>query len=255
MRIALEIAQDAYPELEPELYLARIEALATRIRDRCPAGAKPRGVLGQINWVLFVEEGYRGNQDDYYDPRNSYLNEVVDRKLGIPISLSVLYWTLAERLGLAMFGVNLPAHFLLRIGERESTLFVDPYHAGAILDRRGCELRVSEIAGESLRLTDPQLAPCDQGVVVARMLRNLKAIYLRNHDFPTALPVLRRLAALRPADPEEQRDLGILCLQLDRPAEAIDPLQSYLNAAPGAEDHDQVHTLLGMAKREVALWN
>ncbi len=255
MRISLEIARDAYPELEPEPYLARIEGLAARIRERCPAGAKPRGILGQINWVLFVEEGYRGNNDDYYDPRNSYLNEVVDRKLGIPITLSVLYWTLAERLGLPIFGVNLPAHFMLRTGERDSTLFVDPYHAGVILDRRGCEQRISQVIGHSVQLTEQQLAPCSSELVVARMLRNLKAIYLRNQEFPTALPVLRRLAALQSADPEEQRDFGILCLQLHRPAEAINPLQTYLDAAPHANDAEQVRTLLGVAKRELSLWN
>ncbi|WP_422929766.1 SirB1 family protein [Singulisphaera sp. PoT] len=255
MRIALEIAQDAYPHLDTEDYLGKVDALTTRIRERCPANSKPRGVLGQINWVLFVEEGYRGNGEDYYDPRNSYLNEVLDRKLGIPISLSALYWTLAGRLGLAMSGVSLPAHFLLKVGEDDSTLFVDPYHGGAILDQRGCEMRVSEIVGEPVRLTEAQLASCDHATVAARMLRNLKAIYLRNQDFFLALPVMRRLAALRVDDHEEQRDLGLLCLQLERPAEAIVPLQAYLDASPKAEDVDQVRTLLSVARREVATWN
>ena len=99
-RIALEIARDAHPELDIESYLEKIERLAERARDRCRPGSKVRDILGQINWVLFVEAGLRANEEDYYDPRNSYLNEVLDRGLGIPISLSLVYWAVGERLGL-----------------------------------------------------------------------------------------------------------------------------------------------------------
>lgn len=254
-RIALEIARDAYPDLEPGPYLERIEALAARVRDRAPAAAKARQVLGQINWVLFVEEGFQGNAEDYYDPKNSYLNQVIERKTGIPISLSVLYRAVAHRLGLEMEGVNLPAHFMLRVGRGDETIFVDPFHAGALLDRQGCERRVAELVGRPVVLSDLELAPCGLDLVVTRMLRNLKAIYLRGHDFSTALPVQRRLAALNPDDPLEQRDLGMLCLQLDRPADAIAPLQSLLDARPEPEDADAIRALLRAARREVATWN
>jgi regulator of sirC expression with transglutaminase-like and TPR domain len=254
-RIALEIARDAYPDLEPGPYLEWIEALAARVRDRAPAAARARQVLGQINWVLFVEEGFQGNTEDYYDPKNSYLNQVIERKTGIPISLSVLYRAVAHRLGLEMEGVNLPAHFMLRVDRGDETIFVDPFHAGALLDRRGCERRVAELIGRPVVLSDLEIAPCGLDLVVTRMLRNLKAIYLRGHDFSTALPVQRRLAALNPDDPLEQRDLGMLCLQLDRPAEAIAPLQSLLDARPEPEDADAIRALLRAARREVASWN
>jgi regulator of sirC expression with transglutaminase-like and TPR domain len=254
-RIALEIARDAYPDLDVGHYLARIDALAARVRDRCVSLARPRQVLGQINWVLYVEEGFQGNADHYYDPKNSYLNEVIDRKLGIPISLSVLYRALAERLGLEMAGVNLPAHFLLRVGQGESTIFVDPFHAGALLDRQGCARRVAEVVGQPVALTDLQLAPCRLDLVVSRMLRNLKVIYAQERDFPSAVPVQRRLAALNPADPHEQRDLGMLLLHVDRPAEAIDPLQIYLDARPQADDAEPIRSLLRAARREVAQRN
>jgi regulator of sirC expression with transglutaminase-like and TPR domain len=254
-RIALEIARDAYPDLDFEPYLAQIDALAARVRDRCPPLAKIRQVLGQINWVLFVEEGFEGNTDHYYDPRNSYLNEVLDRKLGIPISLSVLYRALAERLGLEMSGVNLPAHFMLRVGQGESTIFVDPFHSGALLDREGCARRITERIGQPVELTDLQLARCPLDLVVSRMLRNLKAIYIQQRDFPSAVPVQRRLAALNPGDPHEQRDLGMLFLQVDRPAEAIGPLQEYLNAQPQADDAEPISSLLRAARRDVAQRN
>jgi regulator of sirC expression with transglutaminase-like and TPR domain len=255
VRIALEIARDAYSDLDPTFYLGKIDNLAGRVRDRCPRGAKPRQVLGQINWVLFVEESYQGNLDDYYDPRNSYLNEVLERKTGIPITLSILYGALAARVGLPLSGVNLPAHFLLRLGCDDSTVFVDPFHYGVLLDRRGCEQRVSEIVGRPVELTDGQLAPCAPELVVARMLRNLKAIYLRTNDFAAALPVQRRLAAVDQRDPAEKRDLGMLCLQLDRPAEAIAPLEAYLSACPEAEDAEPVRALLRASRREVSSWN
>ena len=254
-RIALEIARDVYPELDPESYLRQIEALADRARDRCPAAAGPRHVLGQVNWVLYVEEGYHGNTEDYGDPRNSYLNDVIDRRTGIPISLSVLYGALAGRLGLEVSGVNLPAHFMLRVGHGDSTIFIDPFHAGALLDRAGCERCISKVVGQSVALSELQLAPCSVTQVVSRMLRNLKALYLQRDEFTIALPVQRRLAALDPGEPQEQRDLGMLCLQVDRPGDAVEPLEVYLRARPDADDAHAVGSLLRAARREVARWN
>jgi regulator of sirC expression with transglutaminase-like and TPR domain len=255
LRIALELARDAYPELEIERYLDKVGHLADRIRDRCAALSQPRKILSQINWALYVEEGYRGNREEYYDPRNSYLNEVIDRKTGIPISLSVLYQALAERLGLRLEGANLPAHFMLRLGDPAQPLFIDAFNSGDILDRRGCERRLSEIAGRPVALSESQLAPCPARAVVARMLRNLKAIALGTDDFSSALHVQRRLAAVAREDAVEQRDLGMICLRIDRPGEAIDPLEAYLHAAPTAEDAGSVADLVRSARRLIARWN
>jgi regulator of sirC expression with transglutaminase-like and TPR domain len=255
LQIALEIARDAYPELEPGRYVAEVEALAGRVRARCGPRAKPRKVLGQINWALFVEDGYEGNRENYFDPRNSYLNEVIDRKKGIPISLSVLYFSLGERLGIPLAGVNIPAHFMLRFDEGGKEVFIDPFYAGEFLDRRACERRVAELTRSPVALSDTQFAPCSVRVVVARMLRNLKAIYLGTNDYASALPVQRRLAAIERGDAVEQRDLGMICLQADQPGEAIDPLAAYLSIKPDAEDAELVTSLLNAARRMVAQWN
>ena len=255
IHIALEIASDAYPELEMAVYLRKIDQLVERVQARCLPRSQPLKILGQINWALFVEEGYEGNRDNYFDPRNSYLNEVMDSKRGIPISLSILYLALAERLGVALAGVNLPAHFMLRLAGRERLVLIDPFHAGEFLDRRGCERRIRELTRRPVTLSDDQLAPCPVSMVVARMLRNLKAIYLGTNDHMSALPVQRRLAALAHDEPGEQRDLGMICLQVDRPGEAIDPLQAYLEALPEAEDAQPVASLLNTARRLVARWN
>lgn len=185
-RVALEIARDAYPELEIECYLSRIQELADRVRPRCPRGARVRDILGQINWVLYVEEELRGNGEDYYDPRNSYLNEVLDRRLGIPISLSVLYQAVAEHLGLTMVGVNLPAHFMLRVDGGEPTWFVDAFHEGTVLSREACERKLCELLQQPVVLTEAMTSACSIHVIVTRMLRNLKAIYLKAEDVPSA---------------------------------------------------------------------
>jgi regulator of sirC expression with transglutaminase-like and TPR domain len=251
-RIAMEIARDAYPEIEVDAYLRRIDALADRVRQRFAADAKPRTILGQINWVLFIEEGFRGNAAEYYDPRNSYLNEVLERKTGIPISLSVLYSAVAAPLGLDLTGVNLPAHFVLRLDSAEPPLFVDAFHAGALLDRDGCGRRVSAAVGRPVTLSDAQLAPTDAASTVARMLRNLKAIYVREDDFASALPVARRIAALDPAIPEEQRDWGLLAYQAGHPGEAVLPLSRYLESRPQASDTAPIAELLRAARRDIA---
>ena len=153
-RIALEIARDAHPELDIELYLEKIQRLAERTRDRCRPGSKIRDILGQMNWVLFVEGGLRANEEDYYDPRNSYLNEVLDRGLGIPISLSLVYWAVGERLGVALEGANLPLHFMLRFEEDGRIWFVDPFRGGAIYNRENCARRLSDIVQQPVDLTE-----------------------------------------------------------------------------------------------------
>ncbi len=253
-RLAFELARDAYPYLDEVRYLRRIDELAERVRDRCPNGLKVRQVLGQINWVLFFEEGYRGNVDDYYDPRNSYLNDVIDRRVGIPISLSVLYLAVADRIGLDMAGVNLPAHFMVRL--RATPLFVDPFQAGLLLDPAGCARRIAEVTGrETVSLPDDALAPCPPRTLVTRMLRNLKATYLKREEFHSAVPVLRRLVALDPGNAEERRDLGIICMHTDMPGDAIEHLEAYVQAQPSAIDREMVNLVLKAAWRDLARRN
>lgn len=252
-RVALEIAADFHPGLDVDAHLARIDELSDRVRIRAREGAPALRVLGQVNWVLYIEEGYAGNTDDYFDPRNSFLNEVLDRKTGIPISLSILYQAIGERLGVNLSPVNSPAHFLLRLDEDEPT-FIDPFHCGDLLDREACQRRIAELTGRPGPIPDARLAACSPRAVVSRMLRNLKAVYVGQQDFPSAYIVQRRLAAVA-EDAVERRDLGMLCLQLDRPGEAIDPLAAYLKERPEASDAEAIDALLAGARAIVAQWN
>jgi regulator of sirC expression with transglutaminase-like and TPR domain len=254
-RIALEIARDAYPALDERRYLEKIAALADRARDRCAPGTRLRPLLGHINWVMFVEEQFRGDTEQYYDPRNSYLNQVLDRRAGIPITLAIIYRAIAQRIGLEMSGVNLPAHFMLRAGQGAEAVFVDAFHGGQLLDRHGCEQRVAEVTGQAVSLPGSAFAPCTIATIVARMLRNLKGTYLREHNYVAALPVLRRLVALEPAQSVEQRDLGVACLHADRPGEAVEHLQAYLEQRPKGEDRRDVKALLKVAWHEIAMRN
>ena len=170
-------------------------------------------MLGQINWVLFVEEGFRGNAEEYYDPRNSYLNEVLDRKTGIPISLSVLYAAVAARVGPGARRGE-PAGALHAPGRpgRARPLFVDPFHAAPCSTATGCERIVASWSAGRSHLSDASSPPAGRG----RSSRGCSATSRRStsesHDYPSALPVARRLAALDPRRPDEQRDLGMLCL-------------------------------------------
>jgi regulator of sirC expression with transglutaminase-like and TPR domain len=255
VRIGLEIAGDAYPDLDPEPYLARIEAFAERVRGRCVSLDRPRVVLRQINWVLYIEEGFHGNRDEYYDPRNSYLNDVMERKSGIPITLSLLYARLAERLGLAVGGLCLPAHFMLRVEAPDGPILVDPFHAGEQLDREECQTRIGGLVGRELTLSDNQLVACPPDHVVARILQNLKSIHLGHHDYASALPVQQRLAALLTAVPEEQRDLAMILLHLGRLDAAVAPLEAYLGARPESPDSSSLYALLRAARRDLASRN
>jgi regulator of sirC expression with transglutaminase-like and TPR domain len=254
-RIALEIARDAHPELDIELYLSKIQQLAERVRARCRSDSNIRDILGQINWVLFVEAGLRANDDDYYDPRNSYINDVLDRGVGIPISLSLVYWAVAEQLGLELSGANLPVHFMLRFEEDGLPWFIDPFHAGAIYNRENCQQRLADIIQQPVALSDSLGAPCSARMVVARMLRNLKAIYGNLQDVGSLLPIQRRLAAISEEEPKELRDLGLLCAQTNRLGEALDPLAKYVGMAAGAEDVAEIAALVEAIRRQIAGWN
>jgi len=253
-RIALEIARDADPWIEPEPYLARLDELAERIRPRCRAKAPVEEMLKSIRWALFVEEGFAGNFEHYDDPRNSYLNEVIDRRLGIPITLGVVYQAVADRLGIRAGGVNLPAHFVLRVDlEDGRPVFIDAFEGGRHLGSEDCRRLVSERLGRPLVITEEHLRPVPTRAIVARMLRNLRHIHERSGDFPALAEVLKRLVAIDPRDADHHRDLGVISLKLDRPSDAVRHLSQYLQRPNRPkEDDDTIEGLLRLSQRRVA---
>ena len=180
--------------------------------------------------------GFRGNTEEYYDPRNSFLNEVIDRRTGIPITLSMLYMEVARRAGMDVFGVGLPGHFLVRAKGPGGALLVDPFHGGAVVSEEDCQKRLDRVFDGRLRLEPEMLAPCPRKGILARMLRNLKAIYAKADDYPRALRTMDLLLSLDPKSGEDLRDRGLLHAAFDCYGLAAADLEAYLALAPAAPE-------------------
>ena len=235
-RAALLIACEEYPDLDPSRYLSRLELMAEAVRSRLQGGADADGAVAALNGYLFGEEGFRGNEQDYYDPRNSFLNDVLDRRMGIPITLSTVYIEVAQRAGVEAAGVGLPGHFIVRVSSGGSERLVDPYHGGLRLSPEDCQERLDRIYGGRLRVDSTMLAPCGRKSMLARMLRNLKAIYLKTGDQERALRVLDLLLQVNPHSGEDLRDRGLLYAALDCYGLAADDLQAHVELFPVAAD-------------------
>lgn len=243
-RACLGICEDRYPGLDPAGSLARLEAMARTIRGRLPADAFAEQRVAALNHHLFAEEGFRGNAEDYYDPRNSYLNEVLERRTGIPITLSIVYLEVGRRIGLALRGVSFPGHFMVKLRVRRGDLVLDPYAGG--VPRAPAELREllgrvlpPAAAADALSLA-PYLEPAAPRDILVRVLRNLKAIYVKGADTERALQVMNRIIALAPCAAEERRDRGALYAELGAVRAAAEDLQAYLRLRPLAPDADVV---------------
>jgi regulator of sirC expression with transglutaminase-like and TPR domain len=244
---ALLVARDEYPDLDLSEYEARCDALERELRSRLPDEAAEQDRLVAINRFLFDEKGFTGNQQDYYDPRNSYLNDVLDRRLGIPISLGLIQLELARRLGVPLEGVSFPGHFLVRLPVEGGLLVLDPYHRGRSVDADELRERAKpHLGGAELDDSDllRLLAPASHRGILMRMLRNLKALYAEQEAWDKAVRCADRLVSLDPQQAEEIRDRGLLYLKLDHGAAASKDLAQYLALKPDAEDSATVRAAL-----------
>jgi regulator of sirC expression with transglutaminase-like and TPR domain len=251
--LSLRLARDEYPDLDVEAYLSELAGMAHEARPYLRGGLEER-VHGLCRY-LFHEMGFRGNTQEYYDPRNSYLNQVLDRRTGIPITLSAVAIAVGTRAGLEVAGVGLPGHFVARAAGNGRAVVFDPFHGGRCLTPEQCAVLVEQVTGQPFAATPEQLRPVPLAAVVFRMLNNLKAVYLRAGDFPRAVRVLERLRQLTPHDPLQARDLGVALLRAGWPGRAIEPLAAYVAACPDAEDAATVGQLLRQARGEIARWN
>src|SRR5262245_231111 len=253
-RVALLIAHDAYPRMNPRAYLQRIDRLAERLRPRLTGSLATRAA--ELSTFLFDECGFAGNTEHYYDPRNSYLNKVLDRQVGLPISLSLLAMAVGARAGLTVVGVALPGHFIAKaVAPNGDEVLFDPFNGGQFLDPDACESLVGAITGRPFEATPESLAATPPAVIVLRMLNNLKTAYVADRAPLRAARVALRLCQLLPDDPSQHRDLGLLLVQAERHGTAVDHLKHYLAAAPEADDAAEVRQVLSRALAEVARWN
>lgn len=239
---ALWIAKDAYPELDWATQQQLLDELAVPLKaaelDSIEAPAQAIALAAYLS----SDCGFRGNSEDYYAPENSFINRVLERRLGIPISLAVIYIEVAKRAGVVASGVGFPGHFLVRIQDSESHVIVDPF-SNRILDRPELE-RLCQVATHGRRrLSDEMLEPAPTRNVIARMLLNLRGVYASRADRRPLLLVLDRLVDLLPMAVEHRRDRGLLCAELGAPRAALSDIDAYLAALPHATDARELEQL------------
>ncbi len=235
----LLIAQDAYPELDVAHYLARIEALAATVKRRVPSDAFSEQKVVVLNRYLFNELGFAGNARDYFDPRNNYLNQVLERRTGVPITLSILYMEIGRRLGLRLQGVSFPGHFLVRLRVTGGQLVIDPFCGGEAQSESDLRARLAQVLPqrEADTLPLPQfLEAASSRQILARVLRNLKGIYLQSEEAHNTLKVMQRMVMVAPHAADEVRDRGLAYYKLDCFRAALADLQDYLERRPDAPD-------------------
>jgi regulator of sirC expression with transglutaminase-like and TPR domain len=247
-RACLLIAQDAYPGLDVERYMGEIERMAIRLRGRLPqtGGAEERVVA--LNQFLYGDLGYWGNTEDYDDPRNSYLNEVIERKTGIPITLSILYMELGRRIGLPLEGVSFPGHFLVRLKLRGGMLVLDPFSGGAPQSEEELRRRIKRVIPDGVADDLPAAElPLDQFLeaasnrqILSRVLRNLKRVYRESDKPERMLDVLNRMLLVTPDASAELRDRGLVYQRLECYRAALKDLTDYAEREPDAADLDEV---------------
>lgn len=244
---ALLIARDEYPQLDAASYAAAIQGYADAVKPKLSDGADLPATLTTINRYLFDELGFSGNNSQYDDPRNSYLNEVFDRKLGIPISLAVVQIELMRRLGLPLDGISFPGHFLVRLPVDDGILVMDPFNKGRPVSAEELKERASPHLGgqvpDDVQLIEI-LAPATHRMILVRMLRNLNGLYLQAEDWERVARTADRLLKLAPETAEAFRDRGVAYRELGHAKGAREDLARYLHVLPNAEDEDEVRTML-----------
>lgn len=251
-RACLLVAGDAYPALDVEGYVGELERHARRLAARLGVDIAPEEKVVALNEFLFDDLGYVGNTRDYYDPRNSYLNEVIDRRTGIPITLAVLYMEIGRRIGLPVEGVSFPGHFLVRLRVRGGTLVLDPFSGGMPQSEDDLRERLRRVVppgmgvGEASSVPVEQLPletflePAGKRQILARLLRNLKGIYRERNQPERLLAVLNRMLIVVPESAAELRDRGLVYRQLECWRPALQDLTAYLARAPGAPDAEEI---------------
>lgn len=264
---AFLIAKIEHPNLDTILYFAQLDALARRVGtllvlpeghlpSQLPQDLSPFTVIHAVNTVLFEQEGFHGNREDYYNAGNSFLNTVLETHVGIPITLSLLYMEVCKRIGFQVDGIGLPFHFVL--GHRLSTstrLYIDPFERGECMTEQQCRERIRSMAGGKIRFHAQWFEPVSRKNFLIRMLTNLKHIYLRNEQHQYALAVCDRLVLLAPTSAFERRDRGVVHLQLRHYGQALRDLKAYTELAPDAQDRDEILEHIKTIRQTISMLN
>jgi len=253
-RAALSIARWEYPRLDVDAYLERLDGLARAV-DGVRRSPDALGRLHRLREYLFVEQGFAGNRDEYYDPRNSFLNDVLDRRQGIPITLSLVLMEVGKRLGLAIEGIGLPGHFIAGARLDDSQILLDPFNGGALVTPEECEELVGGVVGRPVTLLPEHYAPVSGRQLLTRMLANLKGAYWRRQEWDRVVGAIDRLLVLDPKAAGEWRDRGVAWSNLGEVRRGLGDWERYLTEFPDAEDHETVKGHLRRARQKLAQLN
>lgn len=243
-RAALEVARMEYPDLDPEPILEGLDALAARVAARSRGVEDPLARVATLSGVLFGEMGLRGATEDYYDPRNSYLNDVLERRRGIPISLSILFLGVGSRAGVPVGGASLPMHFLVRVLGVRPPVFVDCFDGGRTMDLAGCAEFFERMSNGQVAFDPSMVDLASNGEILTRLLNNLKLVLRNAGDHARVLATLDRLLALNPGEPTLLRERGLVLYRLGDATMARRDLQDYLSASVDPPDAREIRDLL-----------
>ena len=254
-RGALLIAKEEYPDLNVEHYVDRLSELAREAEPIVTAGNDTVEKVQLLSHFLFEQKGFEGNRDAYSDPRNSFLNDVIERRLGIPITLSVIYLEVGRRLGLNLYGVSFPTHFLVKAVDERGELLIDPFSGGIILTLEQVKARLAEIYRQPVELHPAMLKSAGARQILVRMLRNLKGIYAGASDWARSLTALDRILMLDPRAVEELAERGQVYERLECFKAALDDFQSFLSLAPEHPAAEVAREAVLRLVRQVSLIN
>jgi regulator of sirC expression with transglutaminase-like and TPR domain len=250
---ALIIATEEYLRLDVEFYIDKLDRFGDQARERAAYARDTSDLISAVNATLFDDLGFEGNRVNYYDPRNSFLNEVIDRRTGIPITLTIIYMEVARRIGLSIQGVGLPGHFIAKHVSEAGEVFIDPFNGGRLLEVAAIAEHLGEVGGEEL---DPaSVAAATKKQILTRMLSNLLAIYAGSLDYARALSAIERILIINPASAPHIRDRGFLLAGVGDKVSAISELERYLSLVPNAPDRESIRERIKAIRQSQAKLN
>jgi len=256
LRAALTFARCEYPQIDIEYYVHKLEELAMRAAARIAETGDPAQTIAALNTVLFDEDMFRGNTVDYYNPRNSFMNDVLDRRLGIPITLSLLYMEVGRRVGFPLFGVGMPGHFLVKHYDVSGrSVLIDAFDRGTIVTEEDCEQRLSTLYFQQRPLQPEFLLPVTRRQMLTRMLNNLRLTYIERRDFRRALQIVDLILVIYPRSPEDVKQRAVLRYNLNDYRGALDDFEEYVKMSPEASDAAEIRQTTISLRRSLAMMN
>jgi len=252
---ALLIAKDPYPELNMSVYLEQLNHMATEVQEQIVETDDSRAQIVQLNHYLFEEKAFKGNKDDYYNPRNSYLNDVLERKLGIPITLSVVYIEVGKRIGLPIVGIAFPGHFIVKHKGKHMETFIDPFEGGQFLSEESLLEKLRTVFQQPTPMKPEFLMEVSNREIITRMLRNLKQIYFQEKVYERATIAGERIAWLNPESAQDRRDLGYLYHQSNCYGKSLAAFKEYLRLTGDALDREEIERNMVTLTKQLATMN